>query len=70
MISIVGEAIHAFLSIFLHGYYRKTDQGDPSFFCENHPKEKYHYRRANDQDPLCAYTLIFFGCSISRRKER
>jgi hypothetical protein len=56
MISILREAIHAFLSIFIHDYYEKTDWGDHSFFYEIHLKEKYHYRRVNDQDPL----YIFF----------
>jgi hypothetical protein len=54
MISILREVIHTFVPIDLHNYYEKTGQGNLSFFYENHPKEKYHHKRANDQDPLCA----------------
>jgi hypothetical protein len=37
MKSIVREAIHAFLSIVLHDYDEKTDEGDPSSSYENRP---------------------------------
>jgi hypothetical protein len=64
MISILREAIHAFLSIVLHDYYEKIDQTDLSFFYENHSREKYHFRKVKDQEPFCAYILIFFECSV------
>jgi hypothetical protein len=51
----------------LKDYYKKSDQGHPSFFHENHPKEKYHYRRANVQDPLCTDVLIFFEYNVLRK---
>jgi hypothetical protein len=65
MISILQETIHAFLSIVLHDYYEKIDQSDLSFFYENHPRKKYHYRKMKDQHPLRAYILIFFEFNVN-----
>lgn len=60
--STLRQVIHVCLSIVLHGYYEKADQGDHSFFYENHIKEKYDYRK--DKKTKICYVNVMFNVGI------